>query len=67
MNEPANIKHTMKKLLLFIGLGVHAQNITIALAEDGGGEARGFGVRRHFWTEMACSGEKSWLLSRNVA
>jgi transposase len=30
----------MKKELLFIGLDVHAKNITIALAEGGGGEAR---------------------------
>jgi transposase len=40
MNEPKHHKHTMKKELLFLGLDVHAQNIAIALAEGGGGEAR---------------------------
>mgnify|MGYP000281519957 CR=1 FL=1 len=44
MNEPTNNKHTMKKSLLFVGLDVHAQNITIALAEGGGGEARHYGT-----------------------
>jgi transposase len=42
----SNIKHTMKKELLFVGLDVHAKNITIALAESGGGsheEARLYG------------------------
>ena len=39
MNEPKHIKHTMKEKLLFVGLDVHAKNITIALAE-GEGEAR---------------------------
>ena len=34
----------MKKKLLFIGLDVHAKNITIALAEGGGGEARLYGT-----------------------
>jgi transposase len=43
MNEPKHNKHTMKKLLLFLGLDVHAQNIAIALAEGGGGEARTYG------------------------
>lgn len=38
--KPTNNKHTMKKKLLFLGLDVHAKNITIALAE-GGGEAHG--------------------------
>ena len=36
----------MKKELLFVGLDVHAENITIALAEGGGGggEARLYGT-----------------------
>jgi len=36
----------MKRSLLFTGLGVHAQTITIALAE-GGGEARLYGAITH--------------------
>jgi transposase len=44
MNEPKHIKHTMKKELLFVGLDVHAKNITVALAEGGGGEARLYGT-----------------------
>ena len=40
MTKPAHNKHTMKKALLFLGLDVHAKNITLALAEGGGGEAR---------------------------
>ena len=44
MNEPTHNKHTMKKELLFLGLDVHAQNIAIALAEGGGGEARIYGT-----------------------
>jgi transposase len=40
----SNNKHTMKKALLFAGLDVHAKNITIALAEGGGGEARLYGT-----------------------
>jgi transposase len=43
MNEPTTNKHTMKKALLFVGLDVHAQSITLALAEGGGGEARVYG------------------------
>jgi transposase len=43
MNEPTDNKHTMKKQLLFVGLDVHAQNIAIAVAEGGGGEARTYG------------------------
>jgi len=42
MNEPTNNKHTMKNSLLFIGLDVHAQNITIALADEA--EAAGVSV-----------------------
>ena len=34
----------MKKEILYIGLDVHAKNITIALAEGGGGEARVYGT-----------------------
>ena len=44
MIKPAHNKHTMKKELLFVGLDVHAKNITIALAEGGGGEARLYGT-----------------------
>jgi transposase len=44
MNEPTHNKHTMKKQLLFVGLDVHAQSITIAFAEGGGGEARSYGA-----------------------
>jgi transposase len=34
----------MKKKLLFLGLDVHAQNIALAFAEGGGGEARSYGT-----------------------
>ena len=44
MNEPTHSKHTMKKKLLFPGLDVHAQNIALAFAEGGGGEARSYGT-----------------------
>jgi transposase len=44
MIKPTHIKHTMKKKLLFVGLDVHAKNITVALAEGGGGEARLYGT-----------------------
>ncbi len=45
MRKPtSNNKHTMNKALLFLGLDVHAQNIAIALAEGGGGEARTYGT-----------------------
>jgi len=44
MNEPTHHKHTMKKELLFLGLDVHAQNITLALAGSGAGEARHYGT-----------------------
>jgi transposase len=44
MSKPTNNKHTMKKELLFLGLDVHAQNIALALAEGGGGEARSYGA-----------------------
>jgi len=45
MNEPTDNKHTMKNSLLFIGLDVHAQNITIALADEA--EARLYGTIPH--------------------
>ena len=44
MFESANNKHTMKKHLLFIGLDVHAKNITIALAPGDGSAARPCGA-----------------------
>jgi hypothetical protein len=34
----------MKKKLLFLGLDVQAQNIVMAFAEGGGGEARNYGT-----------------------
>ncbi len=40
MNEPTHIKHTMKKSLLFVGLDVHAQSITIGVAPGDGTQAR---------------------------
>ena len=45
--KPANNKHTMKKHLRFIGLDVHAKNITIAVAPDDGTEARLYGTIPH--------------------
>ena len=44
MNEPTHHKHTMKKELLFLGLDVHAQNITLALAPGDDSEARLYGT-----------------------
>ena len=44
MSKPTHNKHPMKKELLFLGLDVHAQNIALALAEGGGGEARSYGA-----------------------
>jgi transposase len=44
MKKPAHIKHTMNKPLLFVGLDVHAQQITVAVAEAGRGEARLYGT-----------------------
>jgi transposase len=44
MNEPTHNKHTMKKALLFVGLDVHAQSITMALAPGDGTEARLYGA-----------------------
>jgi transposase len=40
MKKPAHIKHTMNEPLVFVGLDVHAQRITVAVAEAGRGEAR---------------------------
>ena len=45
--KPKHNQHTMKKNLLFIGLDVHAKNITIALAPGDGGEARVYGTITH--------------------
>jgi transposase len=42
--KPTHNKHTMKKHLLFIGLDVHAKNITIALAPGDSHEARLYGT-----------------------
>jgi len=47
MNEPTDNKHTMKKALLFVGLDVHAQNITLAVAEGDGTQARLYGTIAH--------------------
>ena len=44
MIEPTRNKHTMKKPLLFVGLDVHAQNITLGLAPGDGGAARLYGT-----------------------
>ena len=44
MIEPTPNKHTMKKSLLFVGLEVHAQNITLGLAPGEGSEARLYGT-----------------------
>ncbi len=37
-------KHTMKKALLFVGLDVHAQSITLGLAPGDGTQARLYGT-----------------------
>ena len=52
--KPAHNRHTVRKQLLFVGLDVHAKNVTVALAEGarkdsvhaagGGGEARLYGA-----------------------
>lgn len=44
MMKPADNKHTMKNQLLFLGLDVHAKEITVAVAESGTGEARVHGA-----------------------
>jgi hypothetical protein len=44
MDEPRHSKHTMKKQLLFLGLDVHAQNITLAIAPGGDSETRLYGT-----------------------
>ena len=45
--KPKHNKHTMTKDLLFIGLDVHAKNITIAIAPGDGSEARFYGTITH--------------------
>jgi len=47
MNGPTNNKHTMKISLLFVGLDVHAQNITLGLAPGDGSAARRGGDIAH--------------------
>jgi hypothetical protein len=42
-NEPQQHRHTMNKNLLYAGLDVHAQTVSIALAEPGG-EVRNYGA-----------------------
>ena len=44
MIKPTRNKHTMKKALLFVGLDVHAQNITIGRASGDGSAARLYGT-----------------------
>jgi transposase len=43
MSKPSNNKHTMKKDLLFVGLDVHAQSITVAVAENDRSQPRLYG------------------------
>ena len=40
MSKPSTNKHTMKPELLFVGLDVHAQSITVAVAENDGSQPR---------------------------
>jgi transposase len=47
MNEPTDNKHTMKNSLLFVGLDVHAQNITVAVAPGDSCEVRLHGSITH--------------------
>ena len=47
MKEPTHNKHTMKNSLLFVGLDVHAQSITIGLAPGDGAPARLYGGIAH--------------------
>ena len=42
MIEPEHIRHTMPKLLLHVGLDVHAQSVAVAIA-DRDGEVRNYG------------------------
>ena len=44
INEPTDNKHTMKKSLLFLGLDVHAQSITVGLAPGDNTAARLYGT-----------------------
>jgi transposase len=43
MSKPSNNKHTMKTDLLFVGLDVHAQSITVAVAENDRNQPRLYG------------------------
>ena len=45
----------MKNEIRSIGLDVHAKNITVALAEGGGVEARTHGLRRGGWGGVGLS------------
>src|SRR6187431_313480 len=44
MDEPKPHNHTMSQELLYLGLDVHSQSISLALAEPGGGEVRNYGT-----------------------
>jgi transposase len=44
MDEPKPHNHTMNQALLYLGLDVHSQSISIALAQPGGGEVRNYGT-----------------------
>src|SRR4030095_1028235 len=43
MSKPSNNKHNMKTDLLFVGLDVHAQSITVAVAENDRNQPRLYG------------------------
>src|SRR4051812_20599769 len=43
MDEPRTHNHTMSQALLYVGLDVHSQSISIAIAESGRGEVRNYG------------------------
>ena len=43
MRKPQQHRHTMSKKLLYVGLDVHAQTVSIAIAEPGG-EVRSYGT-----------------------
>lgn len=47
MKKPSHIKHTMNESVIFVGLDVHAQRISVAVAESGRGEARHYGTIPH--------------------
>jgi transposase len=44
MDEPKTHNHTMSQELLYLGLDVHSQSISLAIAEPGGGEVRNYGT-----------------------